>query len=163
MRKILNKLSILFIVFILIASPQAICDDIDYEALDVDSEVFTSSSRLEKNITEPDVNSRACVVIDKKTNTILYGKNEKQKRKMASTTKIMTAIVVLENTNLDDIVTINLEETIEISKKAAGTGGSRLGLKTGDKITIRDLLYGLMMRSGNDAAVALAEYCRWKH
>ena len=68
MRKILNKLSILFIVFILIASPQAICDDIDYEALDVDSEVFTSSSRLEKNITEPDVNSRACVVIDKKTN-----------------------------------------------------------------------------------------------
>ena len=83
MRKILNKLSILFVVFILIASPQAICDDIDYEALDVDSEVFTSSSRLEKNITEPDVNSRACVVIDKKTNTILYGKNEKQKRKMA--------------------------------------------------------------------------------
>ena len=81
MRKILNKLSILFVVFILIASPQAICDDIDYEALDVDSEVFTSSSRLEKNITEPDVNSRACVVIDKKTNTILYGKNEKQKRK----------------------------------------------------------------------------------
>ena len=80
MRKILNKLSILFVVFILIASPQAICDDIDYEALDVDSEVFTSSSRLEKNITEPDVNSRACVVIDKKTNTILYGKNEKQKR-----------------------------------------------------------------------------------
>ena len=80
MRKILNKLSILFVVFILIASPQAICDDIDYEALDVDSEVFTSSSRLEKNITEPDVNSRACVVIDKKTNTILYGKNEKQKK-----------------------------------------------------------------------------------
>ena len=155
MRKILNKLSILFIVFILLASPQAICDDIDYEALDVDSEVFTSSSRLEKNITEPDVNSRACVVIDKKTNTILYGKNEKQKRKMASTTKIMTATIIIENCNLD--------ETIEISKKAAGTGGSRLGLKTGDKITIRDLLYGLMMRSGNDAAVALAEYCRWKH
>jgi len=151
MRKILNKLSILFVVFILIASPQAICDDIDYEALDVDSEVFTSSSRLEK----PDVNSRACVVIDKKTNTILYGKNEKQKRKMASTTKIMTATIIIENCNLD--------ETIEISKKAAGTGGSRLGLKTGDKITIRDLLYGLMMRSGNDAAVALAEYCRWKH
>ena len=64
---------------------------------------------------------------------------------MASTTKIMTATIIIENCNLD--------ETIEISKKAAGTGGSRLGLKTGDKITIRDLLYGLMMRSGNDAAV----------
>ena len=71
---------------------------------------------------------------------------------MASTTKIMTATIIIENCNLND--------TIEISKKAAGTGGSRLGLKSGDKITVKDLLYGLMMRSGNDAAVALAEYCR---
>ena len=69
---------------------------------------------------------------------------------MASTTKIMTATIIIENFNLDD--------TIEISKKAASTGGSRLGLKQGDKITIKDLLYGLMLRSGNDAAVALAEY-----
>lgn len=53
----------------------------------------------------------------------------------------------------------NLEETVEVSKKAANTGGSRLGLKTGDKISIKDLLYGLMLRSGNDAAVALAEVC----
>lgn len=67
-----------------------------------------------------------------------------------TTMKIMTATIIIENCNLD--------ETIQISKKAAGTGGSRLGLKTGDKITIRDLLYGLMLRSGNDAAVALAEY-----
>ena len=69
---------------------------------------------------------------------------------MASTTKIMTATIIIEKCNLTD--------TIEISKKAAGTGGSRLGLKTGDKITVLDLLYGLMLRSGNDAAVALAEY-----
>ena len=69
---------------------------------------------------------------------------------MASTTKIMTATIIIENCNLN--------ETVEISKKSAGTGGSRLGLKAGDKITIRDLLYGLMMRSGNDSAVALAEY-----
>lgn len=68
---------------------------------------------------------------------------------MASTTKIMTALVVLENAKLDTLV--------EVSKKAAGTGGSRLGLKTGDKITINDLLYGLMLCSGNDAAVCLAE------
>lgn len=66
-----------------------------------------------------------------------------------TTTKIMTALVVLENSSLDT--------TVEASKKAAGTGGSRLGLKTGDKITIRDLLYGLMLCSGNDAAVCLAE------
>lgn len=63
--------------------------------------------------------------------------------------KIMTAIVVLENCSLD--------KTVEVSQKAAGTGGSRLGLKTGDKITILDLLYGLLLRSGNDAAVCLAE------
>ena len=69
---------------------------------------------------------------------------------MASTTKIMTCIVVLENTNLSNIV--------EMSAKAAGTGGSKLKFKKGDKISVNDLLYGLMLRSGNDAAVALAEY-----
>lgn len=62
----------------------------------------------------------------------------------------MTAIIIIENCKFN--------ESIEISKKAANTGGSRLGLKTGDKITILDLLYGLMLHSGNDAAVALAEY-----
>ena len=60
----------------------------------------------------------------------------------------MTAIVVLENADLKKVVTVE--------KKAAGTGGSRLGLKVNDKITIHDLLYGLMLESGNDAAVALA-------
>ena len=67
---------------------------------------------------------------------------------MASTTKIMTAIVVIENTNLEEIATV--------SPKAAGTGGSRLGLHTNDKISIMDLLYGLLLCSGNDAAVAHA-------
>ena len=84
------------------------------------------------------------------TYIILYGKNENEKRKMASTTKIMTAIVVIENANLESIVTI--------SQKAAGTGGSRLGLHTNDKVSVKDLLYGLLLCSGNDAAVALAEF-----
>ena len=70
---------------------------------------------------------------------------------MASKTKIMTSIVVIEKVP-------NLKETVTVSKKAAGTGGSRLGLSTNDEITVENLLYGLMMRSGNDAAVALAEY-----
>ena len=69
---------------------------------------------------------------------------------MASTTKIMTAIIVLENTNLKDVVTVD--------SKSASIGGSRLGLKKNDKITVNDLLYGLMLRSGNDAASALAIY-----
>ena len=97
------------------------------------------------------LNTRSCIVLDRLSKKILYGKNEYNKVKMASTTKIMTATIIIEN--------CNLEETVEVSKKAANTGGSRLGLKTGDKITIKDLLYGLMLRSGNDAAVALAEVC----
>jgi len=101
-------------------------------------------------VAEPNINSRYAIVLDRNNKTILYGKNEKTKTKMASTTKIMTSLIVIENTNLNNIV--------EISGKAAGTGGSRLKLNKGDKITVRDLLYGLMLRSGNDAAVALAEY-----
>ena len=122
-------------------------DDFDISEIlgDIES-METSTDSLEI----PTINSRAYVVIDRKSNTILVGKNENQKKKMASTTKIMTALVVIENCNLSD--------TVEVSKKAAGTGGSRLGLKTGDKITVYDLLYGLMMCSGNDAAVSLAEH-----
>lgn len=81
---------------------------------------------------------------------VLYGKKENVRCKMASTTKIMTALVVIENKD-------NLEEKIKVSAKAAGTGGSRLGLHTNDEITINNLLYGLLLCSGNDAAVALAE------
>ncbi len=82
---------------------------------------------------------------------VLYGKDENKRCKMASTTKIMTAIVVVENVE-------NLNERIKVSSKAAGTGGSRLGLHTNDVISVNDLLYGLLLRSGNDTAVALAEY-----
>ena len=98
----------------------------------------------------PNINSRAAVVVDRNSKRILYGKNENDKRPMASTTKIITGLLVIEKGNFDDIVTV--------SKKAAGTGGSRLGLKVNDKISVRNLLYGLMLVSGNDAAVALAEY-----
>lgn len=97
------------------------------------------------------INARSYVVLDRKSKKVLISKNEYTKAKMASTTKIMTATIILENCNLDDIVTI--------SKKSANTGGSRLGLKTNDKISVLNLLYGLLLCSGNDAAVALAEYC----
>ena len=88
------------------------------------------------------------MVFDRASKNILFEKNGLKQVPMASTTKIMTSIVVLENADLTDVVTVD--------KKAAGTGGSRLGLKTNDKITVHDLLYGLMLKSGNDAAVALA-------
>lgn len=144
MKKILYKSFILLIFMIQIATV-SFCDDIDEETIDVTAEIEASIPSSEI----PDVNSRSCVVFDRNSSTILYGKNEKNRVKMASTTKIMTALVVLEKASLDT--------TVEVSKKAASTGGSRLGLKAGDKITIRDLLYGLMLCSGNDAAVCLAE------
>ena len=136
----------LFFIILLSFSP-VLADDENFEYL---SDLSTIQSSNSENITEPTINSRAAIVYERSSGKFLYGKEENEKRKMASTTKIMTAIVVLENTNLDDIVTI--------SSKAAGTGGSRLGLHKDDKISIQDLLYGLLLCSGNDAAVALAEH-----
>jgi len=95
------------------------------------------------------VYSKRAIIYERNSKTILYDKNIDDVCKMASTTKIMTAIVVLEHSDLNKVVTV--------SKKAATTGGSRLGLHTGDKITVKNLLYGLLLCSGNDAAIALAE------
>lgn len=94
------------------------------------------------------LNSRVALIYDRNSGNILYEKNGNKQTPMASTTKIMTAIVILENCDLTEVVTIDA--------KSAGTGGARLGLKKNDKITVHDLLYGLMIKSGNDAAVALA-------
>lgn len=124
-------------------------DDYDEEEIeDKEVEELLNVSTNVENI--PKLNSRAVLIYDRESKNVIYEKNGYDKRAMASTTKIMTAIIVLENAKLTDIV--------EISKKAGGTGGSRLGLKVNDKISVNDLLYGLMMRSGNDAAVALAEH-----
>lgn len=97
------------------------------------------------------INARSCIVLDRTSKKVLFGKNEYNKVKMASTTKIMTATIIIEN--------CDLEKNVTVSKKATRTGGSRLGLKENDKITIKDLLYGLLLVSGNDAAVCLAESC----
>ena len=80
----------------------------------------------------------------------LYEKNAYQKTAMASTTKILTCIIALENSNTSDIITV--------SKKASSISGSCLGLNSNSKITMNDLLYGLMLRSGNDCAIAIAEH-----
>ena len=120
----------------------------DNEEINV-KEIEQETVQTSKPITEePKLNAKIGLIFDRASKTILYEKNGLKQVPMASTTKIMTAIVVLENTDLTDVVTID--------KKAAGTGGSRLGLKVNDKITVHDLLYGLMLKSGNDTAVALA-------
>ncbi len=91
----------------------------------------------------------ACV-IDAVTGRVLVEKNAYSRHSMASTTKIMTALVAIKYSSPDDIVTV--------SSNAAGVEGSSIYLKSGEKIKMSDLLYGLMLASGNDAAVAIAEH-----
>lgn len=150
MNKKLKIIILLLISFIFIPY-FSFADDITEldESFDITNSISTSS-QYNSSLQEPSINSKAAVVIERSTNTILFGKNENDQRKMASTTKIMTAILVIENTNLS--------ETIEVSSKAANTGGSRLGLTKNAKLTLNDLLYGLLLCSGNDSAVALAEH-----
>lgn len=150
----MKKRIISLIILLIICTSNIIIfadDEIEEYNKKIDNNEINKTIETSANLNdEPKINSRSAVVIDRKSKNIIYGKNENVKKAMASTTKIMTAMVVIQNTNLNNIV--------DISKKSAGTGGSRLGLKAGDKITVKDLLYGLLLRSGNDCAVALAEY-----
>ena len=148
--KILIKILNITIVFILLCSSLVFADIEDeeiIEVLELNKEVIEASADM---YDEPIINSRSAVIFDRNSKKALYNKNMNSRRPMASTTKIMTAIVVLENSNLKDVV--------KVSKKAAGTGGSSLKLKTNDEVSVENLLYGLMLVSGNDAAVALAEH-----
>ncbi len=104
---------------------------------------FPSSSFAEA------VASRAAVVMDASTGEILYGRNSGHLLPPASTAKLMTAIVVMENATLSDIVTI--------SQKASQAHPVKAGFRKGDKVTIEGLLYAALVKSANDAAVALAE------
>lgn len=138
--------SILIFLLILFEFSTVCADDVDNE-VDFEDTIEVTAS----NVSElPKTNSRRYIVYDRISKSMIIGKNEDIKSAMASTTKIMTTIVILEKADLN--------ETVTVSAKAGGTGGSRLGLKRGDKASVRDLLYGLMLRSGNDAAVALAEH-----
>jgi len=98
----------------------------------------------------PRVTARSAVVMEAKTGRVLYERNMGDRRFPASTTKIMTLIIALEKGNLDDVV--------KVGPHAAGTEGSTLWLEEGDEITLRELLYGMMLHSGNDATVAVAEH-----
>lgn len=96
------------------------------------------------------VSARAAILMDASTGTVLFGKNEHQRRDPASTTKVMTAILALELGRPDDIVTV--------SSRAAWTQGSSLNLRPGDRLTLFELIKGMMLESGNDGSVAIAEH-----
>lgn len=92
----------------------------------------------------------SAILMEQQSGRVLYEKEAHKKRRIASITKIMTAILAIESGKLD--------KTVTVSSNAVRTEGSSIYLKPGEKIKLEDLVYGLMLRSGNDAAVAIAEY-----
>ena len=97
------------------------------------------------------VSARRAYAVDAVSGRVLYEKNPTERSLIASTTKIMTALIVCEQCNVLD--------RMRIPKEAVGIEGSSMYLKEGEVLTLQELLYGLMLSSGNDAAVALAIYC----
>ncbi len=98
-----------------------------------------------------EVSAGSAVLLDGDTGRLLYAKNADMPRLIASTTKVMTALVIVEHCDLDAPVTVKRECTL--------VEGSSMYLKEGEVLTVRELLYGLLLQSGNDAALALADYC----
>lgn len=144
MKKVVTYFLILIFVVNFLFIKTDFADDID--------EGVPAVKVVNDNITNkaPYINATAAIVIDMKSGRVLYEKNSNEKKSIASTTKIMTAIIAIENGNLDDEVII--------SKRAAAVSGSSIDLWQGEKIKLRELLYGLMLNSGNDAAIAIAEH-----
>lgn len=97
-----------------------------------------------------ELSATSAVILEAQTGEILFEKNADKRMGMASTTKIMTALVALEKGKAEDIV--------KISPHAANVEGSSMYLKEGEEITLENLVYGLMLQSGNDAATAIAEH-----
>ena len=97
------------------------------------------------NICAIETSATSAILMDTDTNTILYEKNIYAKRSVASISKIMTCVVAIESGKLDDVVVVGEE-----IKKAYGSG---IYIQVGEELTLRDLLYGLMLRSGNELAL----------
>lgn len=100
---------------------------------------------------QPAVSAESYILMDGDTGAVLAEKDADRQALIASTTKIMTAVVVLEHMPLGRVV--------EVPAAAAGTEGSSIYLKAGEQLSVEELLYGMMLQSGNDAAAALAMVC----
>ncbi|HEY8892456.1 MAG TPA: D-alanyl-D-alanine carboxypeptidase family protein [Clostridium sp.] len=113
--------------------------------------LFLLSTTLIQNVyaTDINVNAISAIALDCDSKRVLYEKNAYTPIEIASTTKIITALVAIKCGDLN--------KKIIISKKAASIRGSEIGLKEGEEITLKELLYGLLLRSGNDASIAIAE------
>lgn len=101
----------------------------------------------------PRLGAESAILIDADTGIVLYEKNVNEKLFPASTTKLMTALLVLENTGLDDIVTFSYDSVHNVEASS-----SRIGIDQGEELTVEQCLYGLLLGSGNEVAYALAEH-----
>lgn len=126
----MKKLTALIILLIMILSPLA--------------------TNVEASSSEPSVSADSAVLMDAATGEILYSKNMNTAYPPASTTKVMTALLTLENCKLDDVVTVG--------KKPPLADGSKIYIFEGEQLKVKDLLYGLLLPSANDCAEALAEH-----
>ena len=106
--------------------------------------------RAEDKIEPPGVNAHGAILMDANTGRVLWGKHENVPLPMASTTKIMTAVLTLESGRLD--------ETVTVSRRAAAAPKVKMNLSPGEEIRLGDLLLALMLESSNDAAIAIAEH-----
>ncbi len=147
----LFSIAFLFFFFpsVCFASSENTCKNISNPTFEGISK-STSKSSSENKINENAIHAKAALLMDADSGRVLYEKNGYEQMPMASTTKIMTCIYVLENANLNDIV--------EISALAASQPKVRLGVQVGETYRLLDLLYALMLESYNDVAVAIAEH-----
>lgn len=118
-------------------------------ASDTDAEAYG----IENLKGAPDITADSAILMDAASGTVLYGKDENSKQYPASITKVMTALLAIENCSMDDIVTFSNEAVNGIEP-----GSSSAGINVGAKLTVRDTLYALMLVSANEAAAALAEH-----
>jgi D-alanyl-D-alanine carboxypeptidase (penicillin-binding protein 5/6) len=115
--------------------------------------ILLNTSFVFGDFEEPNLVSKAAILMDNRTGKILYSKNENEKMYPASTTKIVTAILTLENCDLDDVVTVSYDAVMSIPD-----GYSSASLQIGEQLTVEQLLQLLLVHSANDAANVLAEY-----
>lgn len=148
MRKIFVLAICIILIFNSISFQPLFADEIDDGEYYIDA--FKGNDVEAINNKAIHINAGAAIVMDMKSGRVLYEKNARVRRAIASTTKIMTALLAIENGNLNDTVTV--------SKRAARVSGSTIDLKQGQKLKLQELLYGLMLKSGNDAAITIAEH-----
>jgi serine-type D-Ala-D-Ala carboxypeptidase (penicillin-binding protein 5/6) len=138
---------LIFILAILFTVNENISENVKLKKLSSQSKTKVSSYPVLINNIQPFVPARTAIVMDAGTQTIIFSKNADLRFSMASTAKIMTALVALDHYQMDSILTV----------KSSGIEGSILGIRRGEKFYFEDLLYAMLLPSANDAAVAIVD------